>query len=78
ICVIAALDHPVRTRVVQRELELNPLFLLLSILGGVEVFGLLGIFIGPLLLAVIEALVDMLRDEIIASKMEQLENTPAK
>lgn len=72
LIVVAGCDNPLRAKVVGQDQELNPLFLILAILGGVEVFGVLGIFIGPLLLAVVDALVEMLRDEVIAAKMEEL------
>jgi len=72
LVAVAGCDNPLRAKVVGQDQALNPLFLILAILGGVEVFGVLGIFIGPLLLAVVDTLIEMLRDEVIASKMEEL------
>ncbi|MEO8725493.1 MAG: AI-2E family transporter [Acidobacteriaceae bacterium] len=67
--VIAGSDNLVRARILQGDVGMHPLLLILSVLGGIEVFGFLGIFIGPLMLSVTVALIDMLRDEIIAGKM---------
>lgn len=67
--VVAGSDNLVRAKVLQGEVGMHPLLLIFSILGGLEVFGFLGIFIGPLMLSVTVALIDMLRDEIIAEKM---------
>jgi predicted PurR-regulated permease PerM len=37
------------------------------LLGGLQVFGLIGIFIGPAIISVISALIEMLREELSAS-----------
>ena len=46
-------DHLVRPRIIGSSVKLPFLWVLLSILGGVEVFGLIGLFIGPALMALV-------------------------
>ena len=46
-------DHVVRPRIIGSSVELPFLWVLFSILGGVEVFGLIGLFIGPALMALV-------------------------
>ena len=45
-------------------MELHPLVLLFFIFGGVEAFGFLGLFLGPVVASVLAALFDILREEL--------------
>jgi predicted PurR-regulated permease PerM len=40
------------------------------LLGGLQVFGFIGIFIGPVVISVIAALINMLREELTASSKD--------
>ena len=42
---------------------MNTLFVFFALLGGIEAFGIIGIFVGPLALSVTFALLAMLREE---------------
>jgi predicted PurR-regulated permease PerM len=46
-------DHVLRPKIIGSSVELPFLWVLFGILGGVEVFGLLGLFIGPALMALV-------------------------
>jgi predicted PurR-regulated permease PerM len=46
------------------KVELHPLVLLLALIGGTQVFGLIGIFAGPVILGVTFALLDMVEFEL--------------
>lgn len=65
--VISAADNVIRPWVVSGKIELHPLVLLFFILGGVQVFGFLGLFLGPVIASVLFAVLDILRDEIAAT-----------
>ena len=62
--VVSTADNVIRPWVVSGKVELHPLVLLFFILGGVEAFGFLGIFIGPVVASVLAALFKMLREEL--------------
>lgn len=62
--VVSLADHVIRTYIVGGRVKMNTFFVLLSLLGGIEAFGILGIFIGPLILSVTAVLLGMLREEI--------------
>lgn len=62
--VISTADNVVRPWVVSGKIELHPLILLFFILGGVQVFGFLGLFLGPVIASVLFAVLEMLREEI--------------
>jgi predicted PurR-regulated permease PerM len=62
--VISSVDNFVRPWVISGRVELHPMVLLFFILGGVEAFGFLGLFLGPVVASVLAALVVMLREEL--------------
>jgi predicted PurR-regulated permease PerM len=62
--VISAADNIVRPWVVSGKSELHPLVLLFFILGGVEAFGFMGLFLGPVIASVLAVLFRMFRDEL--------------
>jgi len=45
------IDNIIRTYMVKGEVEINPIFVLFSILGGVVMFGFWGVIIGPLIIS---------------------------
>lgn len=61
--VISAADYIVRPRVAGGNNKTNRLLILLSFLGGVKAFGVIGIFVGPVVLALVIALLRILREE---------------
>ncbi len=62
VVVVSSIDNVVRPWVVGGRVELHPLVLVFFILGGVEAFGFLGLFLGPVVASVLAAVFDMLRD----------------
>ena len=62
--VISSADNIVRPWVVSGKVELHPLVLLFFILGGVEAFGFMGLFIGPVIASVLTVLFQMFRDDL--------------
>jgi len=65
--VVSTIDNIIRPWVVSGRVELHPMVLLFFILGGVEAFGFLGLFLGPVVASVLSALFQMLREELGAS-----------
>jgi predicted PurR-regulated permease PerM len=55
ILAIGTVDNIIRPLVVGGKVQMHPLLLLFAILGGAQAFGLLGIFLGPVLLSLISA-----------------------
>jgi len=62
--VISTADNVVRPWVVSGKVELHPLVLLCFILGGVEAFGFIGLFLGPVIASVLAVLFGMIREEL--------------
>jgi predicted PurR-regulated permease PerM len=59
LVVLTIADHLVRPYVIGNATQLPFLFVLVGILGGVEAFGMLGLFLGPALMSI---LVDLWRE----------------
>jgi predicted PurR-regulated permease PerM len=61
---ISQLDSVVRPLFVGKKMQANALVMMIAMLGGVKAYGFLGLFIGPVVVALIVALSHMLREEI--------------
>jgi predicted PurR-regulated permease PerM len=68
IVMVSSVDNVLRPWVVGGRVELHPLVLLFFIFGGVEAFGFLGLFLGPVVASVLAALFDILREELKEAK----------
>jgi predicted PurR-regulated permease PerM len=60
--VIGLADNFIRPYVVSGRVKLHPLLVFFALLGGAQSFGLMGLFIGPAVVAVTVALVELLRE----------------
>jgi len=64
VLVVSSIDNVIRPWVVGGRVGLHPLVLVFFILGGVQAFGFLGLFLGPVVASVLAALGDILREEL--------------
>ncbi|MCA9241856.1 MAG: AI-2E family transporter, partial [Planctomycetales bacterium] len=62
--IVSTADNVVKPLVLHGQSNLHPLLALLSVLGGVTVLGPIGILVGPMLVAFLQALLTMLRKEL--------------
>lgn len=56
--VISTIDNFLRPKLIKNQTKLHELFVFFSVLGGMSVFGLLGIVLGPVVLAITLGLLD--------------------
>ena len=49
--IIGTIDNVIRAYMIKDEAEINPIFVLFSILGGISLFGFWGVILGPLIIA---------------------------
>jgi len=61
--LISTADNIVRPLVLRGRVKLNTLLIFFSLLGGVQAFGIVGLFIGPLVVSLAMALLKMLESE---------------
>ena len=59
ILVISSIDNLLRPKLIGDKLRAHPLLILIGLLGGIFLFGFLGIFIGPLILTLLVAILEM-------------------
>lgn len=61
--VVGTIDNFLRPYLIGGRVKMHTLLIFFAVFGGVSVFGFLGLFIGPVIVAVTIALLGMLRDE---------------
>lgn len=64
VAVIGTIDNIVRPLIVHKSLRLHAVFVFFALLGGVQLFGVLGLFVGPVIVSVTAALLMMLREDL--------------
>jgi predicted PurR-regulated permease PerM len=74
--IVASADNLVRAHVLHGSARMHPLLALVSALGGMELFGLWGIFLGPIVAALFSTLIrvvhERLDEEIEKSELGEL------
>jgi predicted PurR-regulated permease PerM len=63
-CVVSTVDNIIKPIVLHGQSKLHPLLALLSVLGGVGALGPIGIFVGPIAVAFLQAALTMLQVEL--------------
>lgn len=63
VLVISSVDNLIKVKIIGSGAKLHPILSLLGVLGGLNVFGLLGIIIGPLSLAILMVFFEFYLDE---------------
>ncbi len=63
--VVSTVDNVVRPRLCGRRMTLHPLLVFLSMFGGLAVFGVMGLLIGPLIAAIFMAMVRIYRRDFL-------------
>lgn len=62
--VVSMVDNLVKPAVLHGRSNLHPLLALLSVLGGVQALGPIGIFVGPMVVAFLQTLLNMVHAEL--------------
>jgi predicted PurR-regulated permease PerM len=62
--VVGTIDNVLRPLIMSGRVRMHTLLIFFSVFGGVRVFGFLGLFMGPVILAITISLLSMLRDEV--------------
>lgn len=70
--LVSALDHVLRPFFVGDRTNLHPIAVFFAVLGGVELVGAVGVLAGPMLLTILLALIDVIRERIVAEKDKEV------
>ncbi len=69
LLVISQIDYFLRPYLISGKTELHNLFLFLGILGGINVFGLLGLILGPMIIALCVSILEIYRLNLIEKEI---------
>jgi predicted PurR-regulated permease PerM len=61
--VVGTVDNILRPLVISEHMRFHPLYVFFALLGGVQAFGVTGLFIGPAVLALTTSLFSLVREE---------------
>ena len=73
MAVVATIDNVIKAYVLHGHSELHPLVALLSVLGGLSVFGPIGLLIGPMVVVFLQTLLEILNSELAPHDEEEPE-----
>jgi predicted PurR-regulated permease PerM len=75
--VVGQVDTLVRPYVIGKQVKVHTLLLFFALLGGVKAFGIMGLFIGPVVLSVTMAVFAILEEVTSSSQSSQGDGPPA-
>ena len=77
IGVVSMVDQFLRPWLIGQDVQIPVLLLVLSVLGGLALYGLLGLFIGPILVSLLMTAVQIYREEYHLKQLEVSASPPA-
>lgn len=69
LIVVGSLDNAIHTWVLKSDTSLHPLLAFVSVLGGVQVMGLWGVFIGPVVACCLHSLIEIFNSELQTTEL---------
>lgn len=66
--IVAGIDNLLKPKIISGKGKIHPIVALIGILGGLKLFGLLGIIIGPLIAALFIAMVEFYYEDYVKEK----------
>lgn len=66
LLVVGTLDNVVRTYILNSDVRLHPLLAFVSVLGGLQWLGLWGVFVGPVVAALMQSVIQIFHQELTA------------
>ncbi len=66
--VVSTVDHILRPWLIGHDMEIPVLLLVFSVLGGLALYGLIGLFVGPVLVSLLITALQIYREEYYASE----------
>jgi predicted PurR-regulated permease PerM len=64
--VVSMADNVIRPLLISDKMRFHPLYVFFALLGGVQTFGVAGLFVGPAVLALATSLLSLVREEMHA------------
>lgn len=64
VFAVGLIDNVISPKLVGSRVQLHPLLVIFSVLGGIQLFGFIGFLLGPLVMAIFVALVEIYRNDL--------------
>jgi len=74
--VVSSIDNVLKPMIIRGRTDMHPLLVFLSVLGGMQAFGFIGILLGPLVVALFLSFLEFYRIEFRESLERKLEPDP--
>jgi len=78
LVIISGVDNVIKPLIIGERTKLPTLFLFFGILGGLQAYGFLGVFLGPVVLATIMAFVKIYRETYAQGTPDMAPSAPAR
>jgi predicted PurR-regulated permease PerM len=69
--VVGTVDNIIRPLVISGQTRFHPLYVFFALLGGIQAFGIIGLFAGPVVLALAQELFSLIREEMRAQEVKE-------
>ena len=69
--LVSNIDNVIKMYVLHGRSALHPLFALLSVFGGLKVFGPIGVLIGPMVVVFLQTLLEILNHELLSTETDE-------
>jgi predicted PurR-regulated permease PerM len=76
LVVVVLCDYVIRPKLLGDEKEVPALLTFVALFGGVEVFGLIGLVLGPIIVTLAVATLHTYQEEVVALRQASLEVPP--
>jgi len=72
VVIVGLVDNILRPKLIERGIRIHPLIILLSVLGGIALFGPVGFITGPIIVTLLGELLKIYREMIVEGRNKQL------
>lgn len=63
VIVISSIDNILKPKIIGTRANVHPILVLIGVLGGLNLFGFVGLFLGPMMLALLMTFIDIYEEE---------------
>jgi predicted PurR-regulated permease PerM len=60
--IISTMDNILRVKIIEAKADVNPIIVIAGVIGGVNLFGVIGLFLGPILLPLLMTYFETFRE----------------
>jgi len=72
VLIVGLIDNLLRPKLIERGIHIHPLVILLSVLGGIALFGAVGFIIGPIVVTLVAEFMRIYQEMIVEGKNKEL------